>query len=79
MGSPAARGFFFAMQSGRGMETSVSGKVEGIRMELKYCQGCGALRLRRCGNNGAYCMRCERVMAGMPRPDRAKPTEGRRP
>lgn len=47
-----------------------------IRMELKYCEACGALRLRPSGTATPYCGNCERVMANLARA--ALPTSAER-
>ena len=33
-----------------------------IRMELKYCEACGALRLRPEGDASVYCPRCQAML-----------------
>lgn len=49
------------------------------RVELKYCEGCGALRLRSAENTNehasAYCPSCARLLA--PPPSRRQPEGGR--
>jgi len=40
------------------------GVFEG--MELKYCERCGGLWLRRRGSEGAFCSTCEPKMEGLP-------------
>lgn len=43
------------------------------KMELKYCEGCGALQLRATGSERVYCVHCWKVlreMAGARRRDR---------
>ncbi len=35
-------------------------------LEMKYCEGCGALCLRPSGSNEAYCKSCSRRMAELP-------------
>jgi len=42
--------------------------MKNFCVQLKVCEGCGALFLRdtaRCGQ-GAYCHRCERRLSGFP-------------
>jgi hypothetical protein len=39
-----------------------------IQLELKYCERCGGLWLRRQGNVGVYCGCCETRLAAMPDP-----------
>jgi len=56
----------------------VNGELRVIRMELKYCEACGALRLRPHGSDAPYCGRCAKVMAGLSRTVRTKPAEGKR-
>jgi hypothetical protein len=33
-----------------------------VKIELKYCEGCGGLFLRHVGNPQAYCVNCEPEM-----------------
>ena len=43
------------------------------KIELKYCEGCGALQLRAAGSQRVYCVRCWKVLrelAGGRRRDR---------
>jgi Zn-finger nucleic acid-binding protein len=40
------------------------------QMELKYCEGCGGLWLRRRGSERVYCASCVPKMADMPEPRR---------
>jgi len=40
-------------------------EVQG-RVELKYCERCGGLWLRRIGSRNAYCHGCEHQMCEMP-------------
>ena len=54
-----------------------------IRVELKYCERCGALWLRECGGGQIYCDHCVPEIAELPAP-RLKRTypqlpAGRRP
>jgi len=70
------QGFFIA--AGLRLEAIVNGELRVIRMELKYCEACGALRLRPHGSDAPYCGRCARVMAGLSRTVRTKPAEGKR-
>ena len=58
-------------------EAMVNANVEVIRVELKYCEACGALRLRATNHDSPYCTRCEKIMAGLSRADRT-PVEGSR-
>ncbi len=46
--------------------------IEVIEVELKYCERCGGLWLRRKGSMRVYCLTCEPVMAEFPQP-RLKP------
>jgi len=39
-----------------------------LRLELKVCEGCGALWLRVGSINGTYCSGCSRILAGYPQP-----------
>jgi len=70
------QGFFVA--AGLRLEAIVNGELRVIRMELKYCEACGALRLRPHGSEAPYCGRCARVMAEMSCTVRTKPAEGKR-
>ncbi len=49
-----------------------------IRMELKYCEACGALRLRPSGTASPYCSNCEHVMANLARVTVPESTDRRR-
>jgi LSD1 subclass zinc finger protein len=45
----------------------------GTKIELKYCEGCGTLRLRAAGSERVYCASCWQIlreMAGARRKDR---------
>ena len=68
---------FFCRDTARG--GIVNGKMQIIRVELKYCEACGALWLRPRSNHASYCRRCERVMAELSRTSRTKAAEGERP
>lgn len=46
------------------MKTKETG--DPVRMELKYCERCGALWLRECGAGVVYCERCESRVAALP-------------
>ena len=70
------QGFFVA--AAMGPEAIVSGELQVIRMELKYCEACGALRLRPQGSNTPYCGNCAKVMAQLSRARRTKPAEEKR-
>ena len=68
-------GFFLAAEQ----EALVNGDLQIIRVELKYCEACGALRLRARGSNAPYCGRCTAVMSQLPRTTRAAaPAERKR-
>jgi len=69
---------FFLVAAALGPEAIVSGELQVIRMELKYCEACGALRLRPHGSNAPYCGRCARVMTELSRTVRTKPAEAKR-
>jgi hypothetical protein len=47
---------------------------EKIRSELKYCERCGGLWVRREGNLAVYCTSCKAYLAGLPRLERRKAT-----
>ncbi len=70
------QGFFVAARLR--LEAIVNGELQVIRMELKYCEACGALRLRPHGSEAPYCGGCAKVMAGLSRTVRTKPAEGKR-
>jgi hypothetical protein len=36
--------------------------MEGTALELKYCERCGALKVRRVDSTGNYCERCARLL-----------------
>jgi len=40
--------------------------MQAITYELKYCERCGALRLRRADSGGAYCRHCQGVLFNLP-------------
>ncbi len=40
-------------------------EVQG-RVEMKYCERCGALWVRASGSRNVYCCRCERQMRELP-------------
>jgi hypothetical protein len=44
-----------------------------LRVELKICEGCGALWLRTGVENGVYCTECVVRMAGFPPPTGKRP------
>ena len=54
----------------------MSKEFEGIHMELKYCEACGALWLRPRNSQAPYCRRCEKVMAELSRPNGMNAAEG---
>jgi len=56
----------------------MTGELQAARVELKYCEACGALWLRPRGSDAPYCRRCENVMAELSRAVRTKPAEGKR-
>jgi len=37
--------------------------METIKYELKYCERCGTLKLRRVASGNTYCSRCEGLLA----------------
>ena len=61
------------------LEVIVNGEPQIVRVELKYCEACGALWLRPHGNHKPYCRRCQNVMAVLSRAGRRKPAERQRP
>jgi hypothetical protein len=36
--------------------------MEATRLELKYCERCGALKVRRVASTDNYCERCSRLL-----------------
>ena len=38
-------------------------QMESMKYELKYCQGCGTLKLRPVGKSGQGCRVCEQLLA----------------
>jgi uncharacterized Zn finger protein (UPF0148 family) len=52
---------------------------EEIQIELKYCERCGGLWLRRRGTEGVYCASCRAHVEAMPAPEEAAPPEARSP
>jgi len=57
------------------------GKSETIfeQLELKYCERCGGLWLRRKGSAGVFCAGCAPAMAEFPSPRRERPGDSRLP
>ncbi len=47
------------------------------QVELKYCERCGGLWLRRQGASGVYCASCRARLAAMPNPGEAPPRKAR--
>jgi hypothetical protein len=43
---------------------------EVIQLELKYCERCGALWLRHCGEQQVYCAPCDLEVLDLPTPRR---------
>ena len=41
-----------------------------LRLELKVCESCGVLWLRKCAGDGVYCVGCKRRLADFPAPRR---------
>ncbi len=39
-----------------------------LRIEMKVCEGCGALWLRQVSIGGPYCAACARHLVGVPQP-----------
>lgn len=40
----------------------------GLKLELKYCEGCGALLAREVGSGKTYCAVCQRLLVEMELP-----------
>lgn len=51
--------------------------MNGLKIDLKVCEGCGALWLRTAGLSGVYCSGCAGEMAQFPNP-RGRHAGGRR-
>ncbi len=45
--------------------------MQTITYELKYCERCGSLRLRRAASSHTYCQSCEQALFNLPRPGEA--------
>jgi len=55
---------------------------EAIQLDLKYCERCGGLWLRRKGTNGVYCAGCKEHFEALPNrsatpPRKARPRKSR--
>jgi hypothetical protein len=48
------------------MKTKRNNSTEQVNLELKYCERCGALRMRPVGGEQIYCVDCARQMAELP-------------
>ena len=51
---------------------------EEMEVELKYCERCGGLWLRRQGAEEVYCASCRVRLAAMPKPEEAPSPEAHR-
>jgi len=51
---------------------------EAIQLDLKYCERCGGLWLRRKGTNGVYCAGCKEHFEALPNRGAAPPRKARR-
>ena len=40
--------------------------MQAITYELKYCERCGSLRLRRADSSDTYCQTCEQALFNLP-------------
>ena len=49
---------------------------DAIQMELKYCERCGALWLRRTGSELIFCSPCSVILAGLARDPRFREHRG---
>jgi uncharacterized Zn finger protein (UPF0148 family) len=57
----------------------ISGTIEQeIQLDLKYCERCGGLWLRRKGDNGVYCAGCYAHFAALPTRGETPPRKPRR-
>jgi uncharacterized Zn finger protein (UPF0148 family) len=52
-------------------------ECQEIHVELKYCERCGGLWLRRQGADGVYCAGCRAHLDAMPNPGEAPPRKRR--
>ena len=43
-------------------------ELQECRLELKYCERCGALWVRRAGTDESYCERCAAYIEELPKP-----------
>jgi hypothetical protein len=50
--------------------------MKTVKYELKYCEGCGTLKLRPVYSANNYCLRCERMLARFRFPRRARVIDG---
>ena len=50
------------------MKGSGSDDKNLVRVELKYCERCGGLWVRECGEGLVYCAKCEAEVADLPIP-----------
>ncbi len=57
------QGFFVSLEAI--VSEAVIQKLEILRVELKYCEACGALWLRAPGSTVPYCQKCEPLMSEM--------------
>jgi len=65
---PGAQGFFYFFERRGRLQTE-----QGIRMELKYCECCGGLLLRRAGSGAMYCGECAVLIGDLaPRRERGQ-------
>ena len=55
-----------------------SSPVPFLTLEPKYCEGCGAIRLRPKGSEAIYCERCARRWAEMAPAPASSDAAGRR-
>lgn len=53
-------------------------QVNGIKVELKYCERCGGLWLRPAEAGGVYCNSCRTSLEARPDPGAAPPRKTRR-
>jgi Zn-finger nucleic acid-binding protein len=51
---------------------------EAIQLDLKYCERCGGLWLRRKGTSGVYCAGCKEHFEALPNRGAAPPRKVRR-
>jgi hypothetical protein len=52
----------------KNQENDQDRRNDAVRLELKYCEHCGGLWLRECGEGVVYCRNCQPKVADLPIP-----------